>query len=114
MDPHRRDDAAQPWRFGSQRLCGGGAVDGNVVVGTRTPVSGFSSAFVASAGVVTSLPPLPGYTDLNLSAHAISGDGSIVVGMQSGTDPMGRTILQAVRWVNGVPYSLGSTGNGQF
>jgi uncharacterized membrane protein len=34
--------------------------------------------------------------------------------MQIGTDPMGRGILQAVRWVNGVPSSLGSTGNGQF
>jgi uncharacterized membrane protein len=89
-------------------------VNGNVVVGTRAPVSGFSTAFVASEGVLTSLPPLPGYSDVNLSAHAISGDGSIVVGTQSGTDPMGRTVLQAVRWINGVPSSLGSTGNGQL
>ncbi|MDB5323667.1 MAG: hypothetical protein JWN40_5298 [Phycisphaerales bacterium] len=100
--------------LGANGYVRGASVDGNVVVGTRTPVGGFSTAFVASSGIVTSLAPLPGYTDVNLSANAISGDGSVVVGMQIATDPMGRGSFQAVRWVNGLPASLGTTGNGEL
>ncbi len=91
------------------------SADGTVVAGTRFREIGplvDQTAFVATVGnPLTPLPPLLGFTNLNTWANSVSGDGSVVVGMQSGTDTNGQGLIQAVRWTNGVPAPLVGVGS---
>ena len=83
------------------------SADGRTVVGFRQV--GFDRIAVrwnASTGS-NDLPDLPGGTNVS-SAHAVSADGSVIVGQSNGTDG-----YRAVRWVHGQVMSLGDLPGGE-
>lgn len=92
----------------------GASVDGRSIVGNRRPAGSPSSAFVMVDGVDRSLPALLGYTMSQTEALGISGDGSVIVGQQTGTQSNGSGRLQAVRWSNGVATPVADVGTGQL
>ncbi|HYE95916.1 MAG TPA: T9SS type A sorting domain-containing protein, partial [Rubricoccaceae bacterium] len=89
------------------------SADGSVVVGYSHiggPISS-DGAFVWEAGVMTRLPDLPGGRD-DARAHAVTADGRIAVGYGTIEDGEGADVIEAVRWVDGVPEGLGFPAGG--
>jgi len=85
----------------------GVSADGSVIVGFSSTADG-DRAFMWSGGVMTALDLVPGSPGSS-KAYGVSADGTVIVGWgDSGTQT---THIEAWRWVNGVPSSLGTFGS---
>lgn len=84
------------------------------VVGSSGTSGGIYHGYVYHNGVTTDLGTLPGSTDQHSSASAIN-DSGVIVGSAGigGTDPVGRPLVHAFRYENGVMADIGTLGGVQ-